>query len=244
MPGVPVPASAPSDPLVIGRSVQGRPIEAWTACVGPGARVLLVGGIHGDEPEGGRVIDAVAAWLGALEPGATVRIVRDINPDGTAMGTRANATGVDLNRNWPARNFRPGQSRGERPLSEPETRALHAEIERFGPDLVLVAHSTGRGPFVNFVGPAARSAAAFATGAASGDPRWRVVPSMGYPTPGSLGSYLGVDRGVPILTLEFERGQSPESVWLAMRDGLAATLADAGRPTGVRRSPRPRRSGT
>ncbi|MBK7403060.1 MAG: DUF2817 domain-containing protein [Phycisphaerales bacterium] len=207
----------------VGRSVEGRPIEAVT--LGSGARrVLLIGGIHGDEPEGGRTINAVAAYLGALRPDATIRIVRDLNPDGSAARTRTNARGVDLNRNWPARNFAPGGERGVAPLSEPETRILAAELEGFRPDLVLVCHAARNGPFVNFDGPAADLARSFAGAAARTDPRWRVVADMGYPTPGSLGSLVGVDRSVPILTIEFSRGHDPDAAWLAMREGLTAVL--------------------
>ncbi len=216
---------------VIGQSVLGRPIEAVTLG-GAGRRILLIGGIHGDEAEGGRAIGAVTAYLRTLEPDSAIRLVRDINPDGTAAGTRTNARGVDLNRNWPARNFRPGADRGPAPLSEPETRALHEEIERFAPELVLVCHSAAGGPFVNFDGPAAPEASAFAAAAARTDSRWRVKPEMGYPTPGSLGSYLGVDRGVPILTIEFAHGHAPEAAWAAMRDGLSVLLGgEWARPT-------------
>lgn len=211
-------------PTVIGRSVEGRPIEAVTLGRGMGRRVLIVGGIHGDEPEGGRTMNAVVAFLRALGPEATIRLVRDMNPDGTAAGIRTNGRGVDLNRNWPASNFRPGGDRGPEPLSEPETRALFEEIERFGPELVVVCHSARGGPFVNFDGPAAEEATVFAAAAAQTDGRWRVVPSMGYPTPGSLGSYMGVDRGVPILTVEFARGHGAEAAWAAMRDGMSAVL--------------------
>ena len=42
-----------------------------------------------------------------------------------------------------------------------------------------------------------------AVSAASG---WPVRPQIGYPTPGSLGSWLGIDRGIPILTLELPAG--------------------------------------
>lgn len=209
--------------------MQGRAIEATTIGAGgsTGPRVMLVGGIHGDEPEGGRTINAIVAYLRTLRPNATVRVVRDVNPDGTAARTRHNASGVDLNRNWPAQNFEPGGSRGPRPLSEPEARTLHDEIARFDPELVLVAHSSSRGPFVNFDGPAVDLATVFATAASATDTRWRVVPSMGYPTPGSLGSYIGVDRGLPILTLEFDRGHAPEAAWAAMRDGVRAVLEHA-----------------
>ena len=210
----------------IGTSSQGRAIEATTIGAGGAIapRVLLVGGIHGDEPEGGRTIDAIEAYLRVLRPGAMVRIVRDVNPDGTAANARHSANDIDLNRNWPATNFRPGASRGPAPLSEPETRALHDELERFDPDAVLVVHSSSRGPFVNYDGPAAELATVFASAAAASDGRWRVVPDMGYATPGSLGSYVGVDRGVPILTLEFDRGHETDAAWIAMRDGVRAVI--------------------
>ncbi len=82
-------------------------------------------------------------------------------------------------------------------------------------------HSTRRGPFVNFDGPANEVAARFAEGA--GDP-WTVQPSMGYPTPGSLGSWMGVDRGVPILTIEFDRDCDPVDSRRALLLGMAAVL--------------------
>lgn len=197
----------------IGRSAQGRPITALTIGAGP-RRVLLIAGIHGDEPEGLLVIDTLVDALlemhrtGLLD-GCTIRVVRDANPDGTAARTRANARGVDLNRNWPASNFAPGADRGPHPLSEPEARALHRELSARPPDLVIVFHSSTRGPFVNFDGPGHDLAHVFAHAAEASDPRWRVVGSIGYPTPGSLGSWIGVDRGVAILTIEFERGGGP-----------------------------------
>lgn len=209
---------------VIGTSSRGRPIEAVVTGEGP-SRVLIVGGIHGDEPEGGRTIAGVEAFVRALRPRAAVMIVRDANPDGTAAGRRNNARGVDINRNWPASNFRPGAERGASPLSEPETIALHGAIEAFSPDLIIVCHASHRGPFVNFDGPAAEHATRFASAAAAADPRWRVVPNMGYPTPGSMGSMYGVDRGMPILTIEFDRGHDAALAWAAMRDGLGALLA-------------------
>ena len=219
------PAPIPHGTTIIGRSVRGRPIEAVT--LGDrGKRILIIGGIHGDEPEGGRTINATIAFLRALEPDARLCVVPDINPDGTAARTRTNARGVDLNRNWPASNYRPGGSRGPAPLSEPETRALHELLASFDPELVLVCHAASNGPFVNFDGPAASHAAAFAAAAAHTDDRWHVKPDMGYPTPGSLGTYIGIDRQTPILTLEFDRGHQPEPAWAAMRDGLAAILRE------------------
>lgn len=212
---------------VVGRSVQGEAITASDFGSGP-ARVYLIGMIHGDEVEGIGALDAVRREL--RDPrGVRVRLVENMNPDGFAAGVRGNARGIDLNRNWPASNFTPDPDRGPRPLSEPETAAVHADILRFQPDALIVLHSIRRGgPFVNFDGPepAGTLAEAFAAAAArSGDARWRVVPSMGYPTPGSLGTFAGLDSGIPILTVEFERGHDPEDASRAAAAGIRAVLS-------------------
>ena len=58
-----------------------------------------------------------------------------INPDGVAAGTRGNAHGVDLNRNFPY-DWRPlggGEYSGPAPLSEPESRAAHRLILESSP---------------------------------------------------------------------------------------------------------------
>lgn len=218
------PATTPSpDPAwtTIGRSTRNRPLEARTVGRGP-RRVYLIGGIHGDEPEGQAAALAIAA---NPPPGATLRILKDLNPDGTAARTRTNARGRDLNRNWPAATFRPGNTSGPRALSEPEADALARDLTAFVPDIILVFHSSRSGPFVNHDGPASELAADFADAARSSDPRWRVVPDMGYPTPGSMGSYFGIDKRLPILTIEFRRGQDPDSTLKAARAGIDALTA-------------------
>ncbi len=207
-------APAPKDPLrdrwtPIGMSESDRPILATSVGHGP-VRILLIGSIHGDEAE------ARAAFAGmqralrdpSVSSLATIRVIKDLNPDGSTLGTRANARGIDLNRNWPATNFRPSRTHGPRALSERETRAGHGEYRHFRPALVIVLHSARGGPFVNHDGPQPRTrslADAFASGAQRVDGRWRVVDDMGYPTPGSLGSLVGLDDGVPILTVELRR---------------------------------------
>lgn len=209
----------------IGTSVEGRELVAATFGSGPW-RVYWIGGIHGDEPEGAREIDVVLALCS--EPGVRaryrVRVLLDANPDGTAATTRGNARRVDLNRNFPAWNFEPGPRRGAAPLSEPEAAALWGDLERFAPHLVVVSHAARGGPFVNFDGPAEVWAQRFADAARAVDPRWRVEPDMGYSTPGSLGSALGVDRDIPLLTLEFARGDDPASVRAALVAGAGALL--------------------
>jgi protein MpaA len=125
---------------VIGRSVQGRPIEAFHRS-GQGPRVLVVGCIHGDECAG----TAVVAALRRLPTSDDLWLVPTLNPDGEVRGTRQNAHGVDLNRNFGAHWQRIGRPwstyySGPRPFSEPETRAARALILRIQPVLTIWFH--------------------------------------------------------------------------------------------------------
>jgi predicted deacylase len=208
---------------VIGTSREGRAIEAVTLGAGS-PRVLVVGGIHGNEPEHAPAIAALLDRRPPVRHRAIIRVIRDINPDGGAAGTRGNAAGVDINRNWPASNFQPSATHGPEPMSEPETAILHAQIMAFKPDLLVVLHSIASGPFVNHDGPAEKPAGAFVAAASTTDPRWHVRPSMGYATPGSLGTWAGVDRHIPTLTVEFDRGHDPRLAGVAFVDGLTAVI--------------------
>lgn len=214
--------TAPSTWRTLGQSVEGRAIESVTVGRGP-RRCLIVGSIHGDESEGLEAIDEAIDVARRHDDAWTTTIIRDLNPDGTARRTRRNARGVDLNRNWPASNFRGSKARGSSALSEPETAVAFDLIESMRPTLVLVLHAAANGPFVNFDGPASAEAERFAEAASSAGRPWRVEPSMGYPTPGSLGSMLGVDRSVAILTIEFRRGDRTNA-GEALRRGLDAVL--------------------
>lgn len=219
-------ASAPA-PVVwnprwerIGTSVEGRPLKVARLGRGP-RRVLWIGGIHGDEREG-RVATAELPRELQMTPGAleqvTLTILEDVNPDGSARNTRGNANGVDLNRNYPAGNFKPNRLFGKEPLDQPESKALHDLILDERPHLVIVAHSWRGDHFINFDGPAAHLAERFSQ--LSG---YRVKASDDIaPTPGSLGSWVGRTRQVPILTLEYLRGKEP---WTAWNETKAAILA-------------------
>jgi N-acetylmuramoyl-L-alanine amidase/Zinc carboxypeptidase len=131
--------------LVIGHSARGRPIRALR--VGsPRARVklLVVGAVHGNEPAG----KAVVARLRRARPprGTALWLVEDANPDGAAGDTRQNANGVDLNRNFPYR-WAPLDGvyeSGPGPLSEPESQALAAFVERVRPRVTLWYHQALR----------------------------------------------------------------------------------------------------
>lgn len=208
---------------VIGTSLQGRPIRART--VGHGARqVLFINGVHGDETETTEATAQLPAAFAAagLDDRVTLTIVEDANPDGRAAGTRENADGVDINRNFPAANFDTSNPTfGSTPLSQPESRALSELIERTTPVLVLSAHSWTNSEFINFDGPGRGIAERFSV--SSGLP---VQESNSFaPTPGSLGSYVGRDRGTPILTIEVRRGSDAGQVWEKLRAALIEAIS-------------------
>lgn len=207
----------------IGHSVEGRPLRMLR--VGHGRRtVLWIGGIHGDEPQG---VVATASLAGAfeqagLESRVTLVILEDDNPDGRVRHTRDNANHVDLNRNFPARNFdKTNPENGGTPLSQPESRALYDLIRRVHPDLVISCHASRGHRFINYDGPAKAIAERFS--AASGLPV-EVSNALGFGTPGSLGSLIGIDRGMPILTVELLRDSNPAADWFAIRRAALSVI--------------------
>lgn len=206
-----------------GRSVEGRPIETLVVGDGP-RRVLWVGGIHGNEREGKLATEELPTAFAdakSLAQRITLTVVRDLNPDGSAARRRGNAQHIDLNRNFPASNFEPSRDRGERPLDQPESQLLHDLILELRPDLVVVCHSTRDG-FINYDGPSRAFAERFHD--KSGYP---VVESDAlHSTPGSLGSWVGRDLGIPILTLEYPRGLDAGTAWVETRDAILAILSD------------------
>jgi hypothetical protein len=140
------PADTPATRVVrLGTSVLGRPITALVRGNVAGERkFLVVGCIHGNECAGVAVVRRLVA-----APAATHQLglwlVPSVNPDGAVAGTRQNARGVDLNRNFPAA-WRPGgqafdpEHGGPRPLSEPEARAVRTLLLRLRPDVTIWFH--------------------------------------------------------------------------------------------------------
>ncbi len=126
---------------MIGHSVRGRPIVATLSgdATAP-ERVVVIGCVHGDEPAGMRVARELVA--SARLPDAAIWVVPSLNPDGVAAGTRGNAHGVDLNRNFPF-DWQPLgglEYSGTHALSEPESRAAQRLILRVKPDLTIWFH--------------------------------------------------------------------------------------------------------
>ena len=126
---------------VIGHSVKGRPIKAYRVGDPTAARkVVVIGAMHGDERAGEVVARALIARGAAVR--ANLWVVVDLNPDGAALGTRGNARGVDLNRNFPVdwRHQTGKYYSGPRPASEPETRAVMRFLGNIRPRFVISFH--------------------------------------------------------------------------------------------------------
>nr|VFK44987.1 MAG: Succinylglutamate desuccinylase / Aspartoacylase family protein [Candidatus Kentron sp. SD]VFK49631.1 MAG: Succinylglutamate desuccinylase / Aspartoacylase family protein [Candidatus Kentron sp. SD] len=170
-------------------------------------RVLLFGGIHGDEYSS---VSIVFKWMKFLDNHQEKLfhwyVVPLLNPDGLLQkkSQRVNANDVDLNRNFPPWNGNgkaslaywnqqakrnPRRYPGSNPLSEPETRWLVKKIDEFQPDVIIALHA----PYgvVDFDGPPKAPKKL-------GRLRLNLLGTY----PGSLGNYAALRRGIPVVTLE------------------------------------------
>lgn len=192
------------------RSVKGRTI--WVRDIQPDnatLRVLVIGAIHGDELSSASL---ALHWIrlagqAPVDAPQTVhwRFIPALNPDGlfSQPPSRVNAHGVDLNRNFPTPNWArearlywekrtrkdPRRYPGSTPLSEPESRFVHDEMQRFKPQLIVSIHA----PYgvLDFDGPSVPPARL-----------GRLYLDQVGIFPGSLGNYGGVHKGVPVVTIE------------------------------------------
>lgn len=129
--------------MQFGTSVQGRSLVVKRRGSSDGARVLVVGVIHGNEQAGLPIHDL----LDKMELGGNIDLwlVRSMNPDGVVANIRQNANGVDLNRNFSVNWAEIGlrgywQYSGPSAASEPETKAMMALARMIEPDVVIWYH--------------------------------------------------------------------------------------------------------
>jgi len=165
--------------------------------------VLFLGVTHGDEPQGKSLIER---YLNLLDQNATktrnaLLFIPCVNPDGLALKKRTNANGVDINRNFPTKNWEKTEKNeffgGEVPNSEIETQFLGYVIDKYKPDVIISFHA----PYaiVNYDGDARELA--FEISNITG---YRVEENIGYPTPGSFGTFAGIEKNIPTITLELD----------------------------------------
>jgi len=198
----------------IGCSVKQVPILAWK--IGEGKETIhFYGGFHGDEPEGIELALQLKDYLmknAAQFLDKRLIVVPVVNPDGYQAKTRVNANKIDLNRNFPTKNWtseapEPKYNPGQKPNSEPEVQAMVKLIEDFFPQKIISFHSLIPHQ-LNTDGPAKALAEAMAR--LNGYP---VTPNIGYPTPGSLGAYAGEERKIAMITYELPEKISSKKAW-------------------------------
>lgn len=213
---------ATTDWTRIGTSVRGKAILATTVGSGP-RRIYIIGGIHGDDPECPAVADKLPELLGET-PGlehSTVRVVRDMNPDGTSAKMRTNTRKVDLERNWPSKDYQKNvNGSGDRAGSELETAAVYADAVAFKPDIVIVFQSANLSPTVTYLGSGRMLAYEFASSARRTDPLWRFNPEPRMRPQGSIESLFGTDLGKTVMRVEFQKKQTADVNALAALAGL------------------------
>lgn len=164
-----------------------------------GGYILIIGVVHGDEPQGEFLINNYLQKNASFPP--EFLFIPCLNPDGLANETRTNANGVDINRNFPTDNWMCGEKNryfgGDTPASETETRFVIDVVEKYAPKLIITLHT----PFkiVNFDGEGREISEKI--GKIFNYP---VEESIGYPTPGSFGTWAGVERKIPIITIEMD----------------------------------------
>jgi protein MpaA len=175
--------------------------------------VLFIGGVHGDEPEGVALAEGLLEWLKSHshQPLLPWALIPCLNPDGYLRRRRTNGNGVDLNRNYPSRDWSPEHKApryypGISPGSESEVQALVRWIEEFNPRLIVHFHSWQ--PMIVYAGESARPVAEL-LGKVSG---YEVKNDIGYPTPGSL-SRFGLEKQIPIICIEEKDPTPRHKVW-------------------------------
>jgi murein peptide amidase A len=224
------------------KSVNGRHImlHEFTPAQAATARVLVIGGIHGDELTS---VSIVFRWIELLKQpaGQTARyrwrVIPVLNPDGLLAKppTRVNARGVDLNRNFPTDNWSSEAARywwvstrrdprrfpGTAPGSEPESSWLYNEIKAFKPDVIISVHAPHS--VLDFDGPpSVKPPSRFG--------RLQLHRLGVYP--GSLGNFGGLKEGIPVVTLELPHALDMPNeaelahVWRDMQDWLKANLVE------------------
>ncbi len=177
---------------------------------------LIIGGVHGDEPEGVYLVESFLEWAKDMyQKGHILKpwiAIPCLNPDGFSKRERVNSNGVDLNRNFPSKDWskehkEPRYYPGNHPASEVETQSIIELIEKYNPQVIIHCHSWK--PLVVYTGTQViEIAKAFSD--ASGYP---LHEDIGYPTPGSLGQYGFQEHEIGVVCTEEREGASREETW-------------------------------
>jgi murein peptide amidase A len=218
---------SPSKPnvfKVIGHSVQGNAIGAFFWGHG-NSYVYILGAIHGNESNSSQLVERTREELeqnfSQKNKAVTFIMIPCLNPDGIYLNSRTNANNIDLNRNFPISDFSDQAklncySKSSLEPLQPEILALLQLCKSYPPTLIYSIHQ----PFnlINYDGPAATIALDV-----QNFNGMRIVPGIGYATPGSLGEYFGTLKKVPVITLELPhtgKGKAWEDILYRNAEGI------------------------
>jgi protein MpaA len=207
-----------------GKSLEGHEIPVYKTDIKAAKYLYLIGGVHGDEVEGVYVLKELFQWLKtehALKDLPMI-VVPILNVDGYRANSRVNAHLVDLNRNlptkdWSTQHAKPRYNPGPKALSEPENQFLVKLLDKFKPGIIISFHTWK--PILNYNGDCKDLAEYL-----SSFNNYEVASDIGYPTPGSLGTF-GVEKyNSGVLTFECpelkKHKETLKEIWLENEKGL------------------------
>ncbi len=175
-----------------------------------------------------------------------VLIAPIVNPDSflKKWPTRTNANGVDVNRNFPTRDFKRDAIKlwknrykkdkrrypGTVAMSEPETLFQVNLLKRYGPDKIISVHAPLT--MLDYDGPADRHAGGVVGSSANQLLMQMSEQAKGYKIknypffPGSLGNYAGNERNIPTYTLELPSSDNRKSkkYWRLFKDAIHSAI--------------------
>ncbi len=172
--------------------------------------VLVVGVIHGDEPIGEFLIEEFLK-----NKTRTIKNNLFYIPRLNFSNERKNSSNVDINRNFPSKNWELTKKEdnyfgGFEPNSEIETKFLVNLTNEIKFDAIITIHTPYK--IINYDGvnnpitlPLAKKISAFLN--------YPIEADIGYATPGSMGTYFGVERNIPIITIECDGKAKKEELY-------------------------------
>lgn len=189
-------------------------------------KILIIGGTHGLEPQSRDFVESLEKFFLSRSL-KNLFFIPALNPWGLERFTRGNENGVDLNRNMPSSNWKPSSKfledsslnpyySGIKPGSEAEIIELLSVIKKNKPDLILSFHTNHtvanpNDPQINYDGDI-NSWAYKKIEVLSKNSSLPISMDIGYPTPGSLGSFCK-ESFIPCITIEFDDKKTSKELW-------------------------------
>lgn len=201
------------------KSSNNKDIEVYKIGTG-NYKIAFIGTIHGDEPQGNFIIRKLIDEIlfdKNLVIDKSLLLIPLANPDGLLKRSRVNLNGVDINRNFPTKDWKKSNIKnryysGNYPNSELETKILIEEITNFDPNIIITIHSPYK--VINYDSDGIEIANLL-----SKYNNYRVVSNIGYKTLGSLGTYFGKERNIPVITIETPQCTN-EKAWSENKNAL------------------------